>query len=61
MHGHGSQTREEWKIVFKTTLGTHLTEWRSTEDSADALVATYAARGIEVVTGPELATRILDF
>jgi hypothetical protein len=61
MYGHGSQTRTEFKLVFKTTLGTHLTEWRSTQDSADALVEKYLARGLTLVSGPELAVRVLDF
>ena len=55
MNTHGQDTRMEWKVRIRTSLGTIRTEWRLTEESAEALRDRFDVISIEY------ATRILDF
>ena len=53
--GHGSQTRTEWRVTIRTSLGTLRTEWRLTKEAAEAL-----GRKYDVVT-IEQAEHVLDY
>ena len=55
MFRHGEITRWEWKIVCRTSLGTHVTDWRATEESAKAFAA-----GKDVVS-IEYVEHVLDY
>lgn len=47
MYAHGSQKRIEWKVTIRTSLGTLRTEWRTSQEAAEALREQYDVVSIE--------------
>ena len=56
--GHGSQTRQDWKVVWNDTLGLTRVDWFRTKDAAEN--SWIQRKGLKVIS-VTLETHILDF